>query len=95
MSSGSNKEKHLPKAPWETDEEIYIPALTACLRRYITKLMFMGVIARPISNFLHLFLARARPDWKNGKIYLKRVSKTNKKSRNQKFVPDGNLNEMI
>ena len=30
MSSGRNKDKHLPKAPWETDEEAsYIPALTA------------------------------------------------------------------
>ena len=98
MSSGRNKEKHLPQAHWETDEEVHIPAPTARSRRYMTKVMFMGVIARPISNFLHLFLARARHDWKNGKIYLKRVSKTKKvarKSRNQKFVPDGNLNEMI
>ena len=31
MSSGRNKEKHLPKAPWETDEEAYIPAPTAHL----------------------------------------------------------------
>ena len=40
--------------------------------------MFMDVIARPIFNYLNLFLARARPDWKNGMIYLKRVSKTKK-----------------
>ena len=78
MSSGRNKEKHLPKASWETDEEVYIPALTARSQRYMTKVMFMGVIARPISNNLHLFLARVRPDWKNGKIYLKRVSKPKK-----------------
>ena len=59
---------------------------------------FMGFIARPIFNYLNLFLARARPDWKNRKIYLKRVSKTKKvsrRSRNQTFVPDGILNEII
>jgi len=53
----------------------------------MNKVMFMGVVARPILKFFF-----------DGKIFLKRVSheKTAKRrSENQKFVPDGGLTELI
>ena len=97
ISSGRSKEKHLPAADFEEDEDVYTPAPTTRSRRFMAKVMFMGVIARPVNPMMR-FLGRCRPGWMDGKIFLKRVSKMKVRkqaSRHKKYVDCGLLNAMI
>ena len=77
----------IPQQHWEKDSDAHLPSPSVRSRRYVTKVMFMGIIARP-----------NRKENFDGKIFLKRVSRdkiAQRKSEHQKFVPDGNLNELI
>jgi len=97
ISSGRSKEKHLPMADFEEDEDVYIPAPTTRSRRFMAKVMVMGVIAR-LANPLLRFLGRCRPGWMDGKIFLKRVSKMivrKQMSRHKRFVSCSQLNTLI
>jgi hypothetical protein len=96
-SSGRCKEKNIPLASFENDEDAYIPKTGVSSRRNIIKVMFMGIIAPPAS-FLQRWLGSTRKGWKNGKIGLHRVSEDEYLSRmvrNQKFVPNSPLNVTI
>ena len=79
--------KLIPNEDWEDPDDTYVPPPKARSRRYMNKVMFLGIVARP---FTRLFL--------DGKIYLKRISKmvkVKRRSEHKKFVPDGCLNALI
>ena len=71
ITSRRKKFKYLPPAPWETWEEIkfLMPKLRS--RRHPTKVMFLGIVA-----------PRCEEKKFDGKIYIKRISKKEKKSKN-------------
>jgi len=98
ISSGRSKEKHLPLAAFEIEQDVQTPAPPAARsRRFMVKVMFMGVIARPVNPLIR-FLGRCRPGWMDGKIFLKRVSKMKVRkssSRNKKNVLCGQTNDLI
>jgi len=63
----------------------------------MAKVMFMGMIARPVNPLIRI-LGHCRPGWMDGKIFLKRVSKMKvRKSslRNKKYVLCGQTNDLI
>ena len=63
-TSRRKKYKILPRAPFETEEEAHVSMPRLRSRRHATKIMCMGIIAKP--NPLHNF---------DGKIYIERVCK--------------------
>lgn len=91
-------EKHLPKANFESEEDAAPPPMPSTRsRRFMPKVMFMGVVAPPATKLL-AWMGQKVPGWRNGKIMLLRISKKKKlkkKSYNQKFVSDGQLNRLI
>ena len=67
ISSGWSKEKHLPLATFEMEQDVQIPASpAACYRRFMVKVMLMGVIAHPVNpliRFLRPFLQTWLDGW--------------------------------
>ena len=70
-TSRRKKVKVLPRAPFETNEEAYVPMPRLCSRPFPTKVMVQGIVACPIEE--HDF---------DGKIYLERVSESYHSTRN-------------
>ena len=70
-TSRRKKVKVLPRAPFETEEEAYVPMPRLRSRRFPTKVMVQGIVACPIEE--HDF---------DGKIYLERVSESYHSTRN-------------
>ena len=78
--------KVLPRAPWETEREAYIDTPKLRSRRFPTKVMYMGVVGRPIEG---------RCD---GKVFLQRVATTkttNRSSFNQHFFKSGDWKKLL
>jgi hypothetical protein len=81
------KTKNLPPAPGENFDEVFIVARKVRSRRFVTKVMFMGVVAPPHPE--HDF---------DGKIFLKRVSKDEyckKTSYQQNFSDNYHVNQLL
>ena len=81
------KTKYLPGAKFEKLSDVIQPARKIRSRRYVTKVMFMGIVAPP--SFEHNF---------DGKIMLKRVSrqtKTKKLTHHQHFSVNYHVNQLI
>ena len=96
-SSGRCMEKNLPLANFETDSNTHVPNTALVSRRYIIKVMFMGIIAPPALR-IQRWLGMLRRGWMNGKIGLHRVSEEEYLSRmvrNQKFADNSRVNETI
>ena len=94
-SLGRNKEKNIPTAGFETEEEMCIPQKLTRSRRHATKVMYMGIICPPTNLPNNVEIPN---DWQNGKIGMYRVSKKRnlmRNTRNQKFAPCGQLNNLI
>ena len=86
-SSRRNVRNITPKQEYETEEEAYLPALTVRSGQFVTKVMFMDMIAHPIEKLQF-----------DSKIFLKCIPRSKvvkKKSEHQRFVADRNLNELI
>ena len=96
MTSGRSKRKIIPAAPFENSNSAYIQAPSTRSRRFVVKVMYLGVITPPSQVPED---APAPPDgWKNGKISLHRVCKKKTRrqtSRNKKFVAHGAINHAI
>ena len=63
--SSGRVRKVIQKQGYKTEEEAYLPAPSAYSHHYVNKVIFLGVIVRPITK---LFF--------DGKIFLKHVSRT-------------------
>ena len=64
-SSGRNKEKNIPTAGFETEEDTYFPQKSTRSRRHATKVMYMGMIYPPTNLPNNVEIP---DDWQNGKI---------------------------
>ncbi|GFH50773.1 predicted protein [Chaetoceros tenuissimus] len=82
-------------------------------RRFVPKVMAMAIVAPPLLGLMHLAARAAKilgqvlgkvngetihDEWRNGLVYLKRVSekkKTKKNSKNTKFVNDAKTNNLL
>ena len=106
-TSRRNVEKHVPAQDFEDEEDVYIPAATTRSRRFVAKVMYLGVIARPVKGLL-VWLGKLRKgekkrdgtylDWANGKICLRRVSKmkkAKKTSYSKKFHTLGQIKDLL
>ena len=85
-TSRRKKMKILPKADFETDEQAHVPTPRLRSRRYVLKVMHMGLIGKPVKNRFH------------GKIHLRRVSDTHittRKSFNQHISSNFEINNSI
>ena len=51
-TSRRNGEKHVPAQDFEDEDDIYVPAATTRSRRFVAKVMYLGVIARPVKGLL-------------------------------------------
>ena len=85
-TSRRRKEKHLPKAAFETTAESHVEPKKVRNRRHPCKVMYMGIVAPPVKGKM------------NGKVLMKRVAKshmTKSKSYNQNFSPYYELNNRL
>lgn len=107
-TSRRNVEKHVPVQEFEDEDDVYVPAPTTRSRRFVSKVMYLGVIARPVKGLL-AWLGKVKrkgqkkrdgtySDWSNGKIFLRRVSKmkkAKKTSYSQKLHTLGEVNDLL
>ena len=70
-TSRRKKVKVLPRAPFETEEEAFVPMPKLRSRRFPTKVMVQGIVARPELDYNF-----------DGKIYIERVSENYLAERN-------------
>mmetsp|Transcript_22699 Transcript_22699/g.53836 ORF Transcript_22699/g.53836 Transcript_22699/m.53836 type:complete len:948 (+) Transcript_22699:244-3087(+) len=90
-SSRRRKIKYLPPGPGEEADDALIVRPKIRSRRYPVKVMYLGVVARPVKD-------EAKGIDFNGRIALKRVARERKVkslTRNQKFSPDVKVNDEI
>ena len=81
------RRKCLPAGPGETHDDVFVPARKIRSRRFVEKVMFMGVVAPP--DLENRF---------DGKIFMKRVSKQVKSKRlsyHTKFSDNYHINQLL
>ena len=85
-TSCRKKEKHLPRASFETVSDAHVEPKKVRSRRHPCKIMYMGIVAPPIKDKF------------NGKILMKRVAETcssKSQSYHQNFSPYYGLNNRL
>ncbi len=112
MKNGRKKDKHMPIEPWEEEDEecqkYKVGERKARSKRFPEKVMTMGVVAPPVTDpeILRQALTQKgqlNPDgtyqpWRNGRIFMKRVSKmkeTKRASSHTKFHDSVKIQELF
>ncbi|GFH56775.1 predicted protein [Chaetoceros tenuissimus] len=112
MKNGRKKDKHMPIEEWEKEDEecqkYKVGERKARSKRFPSKVMTMGVVAPPVTDpeILRQALTKngqLNPDgtyqpWRNGRIFMKRVSKmkeTKRASSHTKFHDSVKIQELF